>query len=393
MYLNNGYRARNFSSRVTPCDFSMERHGRIAAAEWIRTAFHDMAPGNVFSGIGGLDASIMFELSGPTENIGAAFATTLATFSPYLSAQSSMADLIALGVYTAVRSCGGPIVPVRAGRKDAIAAGAPGVPLPQNSLGTFRNQFARMGFSVSEMAAVTACGHTLGGVHSENFPQIVTPGSAPNNFAHFDSTTAFDNRIAVEYISGNTTDPLVTGPCIASKRCSDASVYAADDNATISAMANPDTFRSTCATVLQKMIEVVPSNVNLTSPILPYEVKPVGLQLNVLGGGQYLIFSGEVRIKTNSQKNKQISHVKIRIKDRNGGTDCGDCIIKTGLVGIADGFDDSFNVRSRSFTLAIADSNSSMGSPISSRLRNPFHRSSLKSPSRTAPRTHTATTV
>jgi hypothetical protein len=157
MYLNNGYRARNFSARVTPCDFSVEGHGRIAAAEWLRTAFHDMAPGNVFSGVGGLDASIMFELGGPTENIGPAFATTLATFSPYLSNQATMADLIALGVYTAVRSCGGrggPIVPIRAGRKDATVAGAPGVPLPQNSLGTFRNQFARIGFSVSEMIAV-----------------------------------------------------------------------------------------------------------------------------------------------------------------------------------------------------------------------------------------------
>lgn len=250
-----------------------------------------------------------------------------------------------------------------------------------------------MGFSVSEMVAVTACGHTLGGVHSENFPQIVTPEIAPNNFVHFDSTTAFDNRIAVEFISGNTTDPLVTGSCIASRRCSDASVYAADDNATISAMANPDTFRSTCATVLQRMIEVVPSNVHLTGPILPYEVKPVGLQVSVLGGGQYLIFSGEDRIKTNSQKKKQISHVNIRIKDRNGCTACGDCTVSTRLAGTADGFDDSFNVRSQRFTLAIADSNSSMVSPISSRLRNPYHRSSLKSPSRTVPRTHTITTV
>jgi hypothetical protein len=289
MYLNNGYRARNFSARVTPCTFSAEGHGRIAAAEWIRTAFHDMAPGNVFSGVGGLDASIIFELSGPTENIGAAFATTLATFSPYLSNQSSMADLIALGVYTAVRSCGGPIVTIRAGRKDATAAGPPGVPLPQNSLGTFRNQFARIGFSVSEMIAVTACGHTLGGVHAENFPQIVTPGSAPNDFVHFDSTTAFDEKIASEYVNGNTTNPLITGPCVGSSRCSDAAVYAADDNATISTMANPDTFRSTCAIVLQKMIEVVPSGVTLTDPIQPYEVKPVRLQLNLLEGGQYLM--------------------------------------------------------------------------------------------------------
>jgi hypothetical protein len=352
MYLNSGYRARNFSARVTPCDFSAEGHGRIAAAEWIRTAFHDMAPGNVFSGVGGLDASIMFELSGPTENVGAAFTTTLATFSPYLSNQSSMADLIALGVYTAVRSCGGPIVPIRAGRKDAVAAGPPGVPLPQNSLGTFSNQFARIGFNVSEMIAVTACGHTLGGVHADNFPQIVTPGSAPNDYIHFDSTTTFDEKIASEYINGNTKNPLVAGPCVGSSRCSDAAVYAADDNATISTMTNPDTFRKTCAIVLQKLVEVVPNTVTLTDPIQPYEVKPVGLQLSVLDGGQYLMFSGEVRIKTSLQSNHQISHVKLRFKDRIGGIDCGECAIQTHFAGTASGFDDSFDVSSETLQVA-----------------------------------------
>lgn len=346
MYLNTGYRARNFSSKVTPCSFSAEGHGRIAAAEWIRTAFHDTAPGNVFTGVGGLDASIAFELSGPTENIGAAFPTTLATFAPYLSSQSSMADLIALGVYTAVRSCGGPIVPIRAGRIDAKVAGAPGVPLPQNSLGTFRNQFARIGFNVSEMIAVTACGHTLGGVHAEDFPQIVTPGSAPNDFVHFDTTTLFDEKVASEYISGRTGNPLVNGPCTGSTRCSDAAVYSADQNVTISAMANPSTFQKTCAIVLQKLIEVVPKAVTLTDPILPYEVKPVALQFDLLDNGKYLSFSGEIRVKTSGRSGSQVSLVELRYKDRNGGTDCGDCVIQSkNVTGKASGFDDKFKVR------------------------------------------------
>lgn len=106
MFLNTGYRARGFAVAVTPCSFSAQGDGRIQAAEWIRTAFHDMATGNVKTGVGGLDASLVHELGG--DNIGPAFQTTFETFAPFLSTRSSMADIIALGVYTAVRSCHGP---------------------------------------------------------------------------------------------------------------------------------------------------------------------------------------------------------------------------------------------------------------------------------------------
>jgi hypothetical protein len=101
------------------------------------------------------------------------------------------------------------------------------------------------------------------------------------------------------------------------------------------------------------MIEVVPRSVNLTDPIQPYEAKPVGLQLSVLDGGQYLMFSGEVRVKTSRQKSSPIGRVELRIKDRNGGTDCGQCIIQTHFAGTASGFDDSFNVRIQAPALAL----------------------------------------
>src|ERR1700743_353141 len=64
MFLNTGYRSRGFSVPVTPCSFSAQGAGRVAAAEWIRTAFHDMATGNAVQGIGGLDASLVFETDG-----------------------------------------------------------------------------------------------------------------------------------------------------------------------------------------------------------------------------------------------------------------------------------------------------------------------------------------
>ena len=343
MFLNTGYRARGFATAVTPCGFSAQGAGRIAAAEWIRTAFHDMATGNVYQGTGGLDASLVFELGG--DNIGPAFETTLTTFAPFLTSRSSMSDIIALGIYTSVRSCGGPIVPIKIGRVDATEAGPPGVPLPQNSLYTFQNQFLRTGFDTSQMIAVTACGHTLGGVHAANFPQIVPPGSAPNDFKEFDSTRKFDEKIASEYVAGKTTDPLTVGPSIAAGRNSDFRVFSADGNATITSLADPATFASTCQAMLQKMIEVVPAGVTLTDPVAPYDIKPVALQLTLQAGGSNLQFAGEIRVRTTSRPASQISSVQLVYKDRTGGSDCGTCKITATSKGTAAGFDDSFTVR------------------------------------------------
>ncbi|MCJ1402847.1 hypothetical protein MMC11_006068 [Xylographa trunciseda] len=342
MFLNNGYRARNFAFEVTPCSFSSAGPGRIAAAEWLRTAFHDMATGSVYTGIGGLDGSLMYELGG--DNIGAAFATTLSTYAPFLTSRSSLSDIIAMGVYTAVRTCGGLPVPIRTGRIDATAAGPPGVPLPQNSLYTFEQQFLRTGFNTTEMIAVTACGHTIGGVHAVNFPQIVPVGSAPpNDYVLFDSTTVFDEKIASQYVAGTETDPLDVGACVASARCSDVRVFAADGNVTMTALANPATFQSTCQTMLQKMIEVVPAGTVLTDPIVAYDIKPNALQLTLLDGGSNMTFSGEIRVRTTVRPASQILSVQLVYNDRTGGNACGSCTIGSTEAGTATGFDDSFS--------------------------------------------------
>jgi hypothetical protein len=162
LFLNSGYRSRGFADAVTPCSAGVAP-GRITAAEFIRTAFHDVSSGNVYTGIGGLDGSIVFETD-RGENVGAGFVTTLNLYAPFYSGRTSISDIIAAGVYTATRSCGGPIVPVRGGRKDATKAGPSGaVPLPQNALGTFKNQFLRIGYNATEMISFVACGHTLGG--------------------------------------------------------------------------------------------------------------------------------------------------------------------------------------------------------------------------------------
>ncbi|KAI4121727.1 MAG: hypothetical protein LQ338_006195 [Usnochroma carphineum] len=349
MMLNNGYRARGFPNIVSPCFTEALGPDRIPAAEWIRTAFHDMATGNVYLGTGGLDASLVFELGG--DNIGSAFQTSLTTFAPFLTSRSSMADIIAMGVYAAVRSCGGPVIPIKTGRVDATEAGPPGVPLPQNSIQTFQNQFLRTGFDTSQMIAVTACGHTLGGVHAGNFPDIVAPGTVPNDVKDFDSTIKFDEKIASEYVAGKSRDPLTAGISTAVGKDSDFRVFNADGNATIASLADPATFASTCQAMLQKMIEVVPSGVTLTDPIVPYEVKPVALQLSLQSGGNEIQFSGEIRIRTTSRPASQISSVQLVYKDRSGGSDCGACNIAATTKGTAAGFDDSFTFYAFSTTI------------------------------------------
>jgi len=348
MFLNSGYRKSGFADAVTPCGFSAAGPGRITAAEWIRTAFHDMITGDVyFGGSGGLDASIMFETDRP-ENIGAAFNSSLAFFANYYSTRASVSDLIALSIYTATRSCGGPVVPIRAGRIDATVAGPEGfVPVPESSAGTFENQFARTGFSTSDMITMTACGHTVGGVHGADFPQIVPLGSAPNDYKAVDSTIAvFDNRVAVEWITGNTTDPMSVGPSVAGGVNSDAKVFGADQNVTMQALTNPTTFASSCASIFQRMIEVVPPGVTFTPFLVPYEVKPSELQLTLLSGGASISFTGLIRVRTTVRAASNIASVQLTYKDRTGGNACGACTIQTTSVGTTTGFDDSFAVSS-----------------------------------------------
>lgn len=347
MFLNTGYLAQGFAEAVTPCT-SEGVEGFISAAQWVRLAFHDVATGNVFTGVGGLDASVVYEMGSDTNN-SPGFNASLEQFAPFLSSRSSMSDLIALSVYTAVRACGGPVVPVRTGRIDATAAGPdPDVflPLPQNSLFTLEAQFARVGFNTTQMIALVACGHTLGQVHVTTFPQIALHGTAP-----LDSTPAvFDHNIASQYVAGTSSDLMIVG--IATTFNADLRVFEADGNATIDSMANTATFNNMCASVLQQMIEVVPTGVTLANPIVPYNVKPYSLQLTLLNGGTAFSFTGQIRVRTTNLPAAQIASVQLVYMDRNGGNNCGTggCTISSSYKGSSAGFDDTFVV---SFTKLI----------------------------------------
>lgn len=342
MYQLQGFGARLFSQKISPCSNEASGPGRQNAAEWLRVGFHDMSTANTYFGTGGLDGSLQFELTN-TENTGPGHASTLEFMGNFLSAQSSIADLIAAGVYASVRSCGGPVVPVRGGRKDATEAGDPGVPQPQNTISIFTNQFDRMGFTVPEMIQVTACGHTLGGVHSQEFPDLVPAGSATNDEAGLDSTVAaFDNKVVTEYLANTTQNPLVVGPAVALKKDSDFRVFSADQNVTMKALADPTAFQNTCKTVLQKMIDTVPGDVVLTDPITPYAVKPVDMQLTLNTDGTTLLLSGYIRVRTTDLPSTSISGVTLTYKDRDGGNDCGSCATATTARELGNGFDESF---------------------------------------------------
>jgi hypothetical protein len=297
-----------------------------------------MATANVYmEPRGGIDASIAFELDNG-ENIGTGFATSLQMFSAFKNKRLSMADMVALGAYASVRACGGPVIPMRGGRTDATGPNQKGVPSPSDGTQVFTTRFFRMGFDQPSMIQMVACGHTIGGVHSVNFPDIVLPNTAPNGYALFDTTLDFDNQVVTRYLAGpsQTVDPLVIGA--ARGKRADLAVFVADKNVTVQAMAQAAAFNTVCSNILQRMIEVVPTAVVLSDVIVPYEVKPSGVQLTLLDGGNQIKFAGEIRVRTTS---RSVTGVQINYLSRSGGA--GGTITGT-ASGTANGFDDSFAV-------------------------------------------------
>ncbi|KAJ6571280.1 heme peroxidase [Mycena capillaripes] len=280
--------------------------GRANAPDWLRTAYHDMATHNFEDGTGGLDASIRFpeeqsraEVRPKLFKVCALPTIHLPTYLP----QNPVADLIAIGAITAVETCGGPQIPLRGGRIDSAKPNTPGVPEPQKDLQSHIAALARQGFTQTEMIGLIACGclivlrHTFGGVQHKPFPQIVPDMNDPKNtqsVAHFDSTLVhFDNSIAKEYIAGTTQNPLVVGNNHTTR--SDERIFNSDGNSTMQSFAeSPTLFVATCASLFRRMLDTVPSGVELTEVIEPLPVKPTRIVL--LLDGDKLKLSGSVRL-------------------------------------------------------------------------------------------------
>lgn len=90
---------------------------------------------------------------------------------------------------------------MRAGRIDAYVAGSYGTPQPQQDISTLTQSFRNQGFNQTEMIKLVACGHTMGGVRSTDFPGLVTPNpnSAMPVIDDFDETMQFDNVVLVTF--------------------------------------------------------------------------------------------------------------------------------------------------------------------------------------------------
>ena len=81
------------------------------------------------------------------------------------------------------------------GRIDALVEGLLGVLEPQEDLAAFTELFRRQGFTKEEMIGLVGCGHTLGGVWSPYFPQIVENPDGNQVIDTFDRSPKFDNAM------------------------------------------------------------------------------------------------------------------------------------------------------------------------------------------------------
>ncbi|KAJ7891536.1 heme peroxidase [Mycena leptocephala] len=325
---------------VEPCDFFLfgpQNTGRSNAADWIRTAYHDMATHNSADGTGGMDASIRFtEEQARPEDAGTGFDNTVRVLQRLSTRYISIADTLAVGAILAIENCAGSEIAFRGGRVDATEPNLPGVPEPQQDLDSHIASFARQGFTQIEMIGLVACGHTFGGVEHGAFPNIVPDLNDTNNVrsvAHFDTTnTQFDNKIATEYISGTTQNPLVVG--FNDKTNSDKRIFGSDGNVTMRSFANsPDLFTSTCADLFARMIDTVPAGVQLTEVITPLPVKPQNIIL--LFAGDTIQFSGEVRLWDLTPDADPI--VRLLWDDRAGATNNNVTIVQASVVPISGG--------------------------------------------------------
>ncbi|KAK7940734.1 uncharacterized protein PG986_013121 [Apiospora aurea] len=284
---HGGARAANFSAAVSPCtNYVTEvgepsrNSGRTTAAQWLRVA----EAGAI---TGGIDASIGFETA-RAENKGSAFDGSFTFWRPFVNEYVSMSDLIALGTVMSVHLCGGKAIPYRPGRIDALHADpTTGVPEPETGVDETLEEFGRAGFNKQDFIALTACGHSLGSVHHGGFPEVVGPGAVTptntNGGSNFDSTRgAFDPLVVHEYIdsTGSRGGPLVTSFNETAR--SDLRLYESDGNQTMRSLYDMTTeaFQDTCAELLGRMIDTVPSGVQLRDTITPMAIKPI----NVLWG-------------------------------------------------------------------------------------------------------------
>lgn len=206
----------------------------------------------------------------------------------------------------AVGACGGPHIVMKGGRIDATAAGPTGVPEPETNIQDTLNDFSNAGFNTDDGITLTACGHTMGGVHYNTFPQAV-PASAVSS-TNTDGRVAFDGTVSVfdfntvnDYVhgTGDMGGPLVT---TTNKTVnSDYRLYNSDSNATMTRLAaSASYFAGQCSAIFQRMIETVPLQVTFTTAVDPTSttnLRPYNIALDVDWAGD-MTLTGYFRVRT-----------------------------------------------------------------------------------------------
>ncbi|KAJ7023477.1 heme peroxidase [Mycena alexandri] len=299
--------------------------GQTNAADWIRTAYHDMATYNIADGTGGYGC-----LNPLRRRAGSPGGRRQWVFK---HSGSSLNPIDPICVY-----CGYPLsrdnhghrelrgpgnrIPWRSRRRRGALGNNPGVPEPSQDLNSHISSFARQGFTQTEMIGLVACGHSFGGVQQAPFPDIVPVlnlSTDTQSVSHFDTTfNYFDNNVATEYISGTTQSPLVVG--FNATTNSDGRIFGSDGNVTMRSFANSaDIFSSTCATLFARMLDTVPAGVQLTDVITPLPVKPDLLKFDLSTDGNLIQFSGQLRIWDTPLSSTQPTVIMFW-DDRAGGT-------------------------------------------------------------------------
>ncbi|KAK7041791.1 hypothetical protein VNI00_009080 [Paramarasmius palmivorus] len=267
----------------------LERQDTTIAAQWVRTAFHDMATHNVNDGTGGLDASIRFELD-RAENVGIGMFQTLTDFNRLQTRVSGLADILAMATVFAYGGCGGPLIPYRAGRVDAAGPGVSGVPEPDQDIQSHIDSFARQGFTQSEMIALVACGHAFGGVRKDDFPTM----GLVNDFELFHGAQHYSNAVVTGWLDDTTPNPLVRAANVDFR--SDDRIFRSDGGVTMQNIAAGPAFNSACSSLVERMINTVPSGVTLTDVIQPIENKVGKARLFVSSDANELVLTTSLRL-------------------------------------------------------------------------------------------------
>ncbi|KAM0441993.1 hypothetical protein ACHAQK_004931 [Fusarium lateritium] len=317
-YMNmlGGYGKRGFADAIITCGFGANEQGRQNSAEWIRTAFHDAVTHDAKAGTGGVDASIFWETKRP-ENPGRAFENTFGFFSGFHSPKTSASDLVALGTVIATGLCEGPKIPFRAGRVDSYKAGPSGVPEPSTNMKDTFAAFTKAGFTKEDMTAMVACGHALGGVHSEDFPDVTGIKADPNNDTSVPfqkDVSYFHNGVVTEFLAGTSKNPLVVAKNDTLN--SDKRIFN-NDRATMKKLSTKAGFNSMCASVFTRMIDTVPKSVTLTDVITHYDVKPYITNLYLDSKGK-MHFTGSIRFALENGRKADDISVKLVYADRSG---------------------------------------------------------------------------